>query len=262
MQHIRNWLAIGAIVIAYILQIYSDGLGATFRVGDVLIIVLNSLLLGIITFGGITLVIRILLRIRHNNNDDELAENLYKNIASDDLCRVCDDVTAELHQLITDSLPLPEFDSDLVEDMNQGITSSWLTPCTAFSYGIVAISMLKRDLNFLRTNNNRHLRNHVLEKMAKKMNETSLICKSEENTNLELVDEVTEDLKVIVRAVLHYFNSIKAKNNAPFSKLVDYLTMKVHRDLKQKLPEIEDIAEKMLIRVDNQIEKYGSLNAN
>ena len=94
------------------------------------------------------------------------------------------------------------------------------------------------------------------------MNETALICKSEENTNYELVDEVTEDLKVIINAVSYYFNNASGENNAPFSKLVDFLTMKVHRELRQKIPNIEAISENILRRVDSQIEAYCGLKNN
>ncbi len=260
-QRVRNWLALGTIIISYALQIYSNGLGARFSVGEVLIIVLNSLLAGILTFAVITIAVRFFTKIQQKTGDDLLADDIYKTLTPEDLSNVCDDITDELHQIITNSLPLPEFDSDLVEDMNQGIVGSWLTPCTAFCYGIVAICMLKRDVNFLQTSDNRYLRNHVLEKMAKQMNKTSLVCKSEENTNRELVDEVTADLKVVEHGVVHYFNCINEKNCVPYAKLVDYLTMKVHRELKQNLPEIDSVAENLLMRVDRQIQNFGNLSS-
>ena len=94
--------------------------------------------------------------------------------------------------------------------------------------------MLKKDQNFLNSENNKRLRNHVLNKMAKKMNEAALICKSEEHTNRELADEVTEDLKAVIRAVLYYFKNRQSSNTSPFSELIDYLTLKVHREIKTK----------------------------
>ena len=259
LNSLRNWLSIGAIVAAYVYQMYRAGIGATFSVSEVVVIVLISLLIGLLTFFGITLVGQGWQRIKSRNSPDQSLASSIEHIEPDELCALCDQATTKLHRIITDSLQLPDFDSDLVEDMNQGIAASWLTPCTAFSYGVVTIGMLKRDANFLQSSINNNLRNYVLNKMAKKMNETSLICKSEENSNRELVDEVTEDLKVVERGVIFYFKSVQSSKTHPFIELIDFLTIKVHRDLKQKIPDIEAVAENMLQRVDAYIDNGGEL---
>ena len=71
-------------------------------------------------------VARILAATKNESKkSDELGSSAIV-VGSNELCDLCDDVTAELHKLISDSLVLPEFDSDLVEEMNKGIASSWL----------------------------------------------------------------------------------------------------------------------------------------
>lgn len=255
LKRIRMLLVAGIVVVSYLLQVYRDGIGSSFSVSTVAIILLNSFLLGLLAYFGITLIHSMLQRFK--SSADANANDFI--VASEDLCSVCDDVTSELHHLITDSIQLPEFDSDLVDDMNKGVTSSWLTPCAAFSYGLVVISMLKRDLNFLQSGTNKNLQNHVLQTMADKVQETSLICKSEENTNQEVVDDVAEDLKVVIRAVLYYFKKHKDGAEAPFGQLVEFLVIKVHRDLVQKLPDIEDIAGNFLSDIDNYIESASGV---
>ena len=80
-----------------------------------------------------------------------------------------------------------------------------------------------------------------------------------ENTNQEVVDEVAEDLKVVTRAVLYYFKKHKDGVEAPFRRLVEFLVIKVHRDLVQKLPDIEDIAGNFLSDIDNYIESASGV---
>lgn len=248
-------LVVGVVVISYLLQVYRDGIGSSFSISSVSIILFYSFLLGLLVYIGFTLIHFMWQQTKSGAH----AKTNEFYVASKDLCSVCDDVSGELHQLINDSIQLPDFDSDLVDDMNKGVSSSWLTPCAAFSYGLVLISMLKRDLNFLQSSTNKNLQNHVLQTMADKVQETSLICKTEENTNQDLVNEVAEDLNVVIRAVLYYFKKYKSGADAPFDQLIDFLVVKVHRDLVQKLPNIEAIAADYLSDIDNYIESAGGV---
>lgn len=258
-QRIRNLITGGIIAVVYLWQIYSPGIGVTFSVNNVAVMLLSAFSFGLITYIGVTLAFLIPEKLRINANIEESFADANMTIASTDLCDVCDDVTKELHKLIVNSLQLPDFESDIVDDMNEGITASWLSPCMAYCYGLVTISMLKRDTSFLHSDANNDLQNHVLQKMAKKLRETTLVCKAEESSNQELVGEVAEDLKVVIQAVQYYFNHVNAGKTAAFVQLFEFLTTKVHRELQQKLPEFESITNGLLLNIDSYIDSRGDI---
>lgn len=260
-QRIRNLITGGVIVFVYLWQLYSPGIGASFSINNVAVMLLSAFLFGLIVYIGITLYFLIRGKFKISVNIGEDVTDASVSISSTDLYDVCDDVAKKLHELIVKSLQLPDFESDIVDDMNDGITASWLTPCMAYCYGLVAISMLKRDVDFLQSDANNALQNHVLQKMAKKLKETTLICKAEESNNQELVDEVAEDLKVVIQAVQNYFNNVNAGKTAAFQQLIEFLTVKVHRELQQKLPELESITDGLLADIDSYIDSKGGVKS-
>ena len=253
-QRLRNLIAGGVILVAYLWQIYSPGIGVAFSVNNVVVMLLSAFSFGLITYLGITLVFWIPEKLKNSASKGESATDASVMISSAELFNVCDDVTKELHELIVKSLQLPDFESDIVDDMNDGITSSWLTPCMAYCYGLVAIGMLKRDNNFLQSDTNNDLQNHILQKMAKKLKETTLVCKAEESNNQELVNEVAEDLKVVIQAVQYYFDRVNEDKTAAFLQLIEFLTAKVHRELQQKLPELVSFTAGLLTNIENHID--------
>ena len=256
-KRIRNIVSGLVVLGSYLLQLISKGIGYNFSASHVIKVLLVSFLFGVIAYLVVTFIFWLIYRFKNSTNKNKTIVSITSTITSADVCEICDEVTQELHKIISDSLQIPDFESDLVDDMTQEITKSWFPPCVAFCYGLVSIRLLKADNNFLDTDVNKKLQNHVLQKMANKTKETAVLYGEGEKSNLELVEGATDDLKTVIQGVDYYFKHASENNKQPFAKLIEFLSGKVHKDLVQNIPEIEDVATALLGTIDAKIENMN-----
>ena len=254
----RNILSGVVVVIVYSVQVVNIGLEVEFDFNAVVKILIIAFLSGLLFYIGLTFIYWVIFQLRAIKNQNNRTDSVRSNASATELCKVCDEVTLELHGLIANSLPMPKFDSELVDDMSDEISNSWLTPCFAFCYALVSICMLKRDINFLKSDTNERLQNHVMRKMADIANQSNIVYGEEEKINQELAEEVSRDMKTVIRGISFYFKQIKAKGEQPFARLIDFLSGKVHTKLQQELPELHSIANKLLIKIDAKVERLNN----
>ena len=222
----RNLISGLAFVLAYIVQLINVNVENEFDVISVTKILLIAFLFGILVYLVITGIYWIIRQFQGNEAPDSSVMAIDAAISPIELCNLCGELTVELHNSIVDSLQLQEFDSDLVDDMSEEITKSWVSPCLAFSYGLVSISMLNRDADFLHSDLNKRLQVYVMKQMAASTEKSIVTYGVGEASNQELVDEVTEDVKAVIRGVTDYFKQDKNGEELPFTSLIYFLSGK------------------------------------
>ena len=164
-------IAVAVFLFTYLTQIYCGKLGYISQQPIARIILLALLIASAVAL--LSLIVYVALsKLKNTDKPISHIENNITTIPTSKLFEICDDLSNELHILIEELLPLPDFESDYIDESIQQISRSRLAPCTAYSYGIITLCMSIKDSMYFQSIENKTLQSYVLNSMLNITKET------------------------------------------------------------------------------------------
>ena len=249
-------LIAGAIfVLTYLIQIYCGKLGYIDQQPIAQIIILSLLIASISALLLLIFYIAI-SKFKDTDNSINRIENKIIAIPASKLFVICDELSNELHSLIEELLPLPDFESDYIDESIQQISHSRLAPCTAYSYGIIVLCMSIKDTMFFQSTENKTLQSYALNNMLDITKKTDEAIGLGDASNQEISTIVSRDIKHMMHCIDFYKATRNSKNGNPLAKFIVFLGKRISKDLLKCSPQIQKFTEDKINKTTLLINKF------
>jgi len=215
------YCSLAVMVFVYLYQIYSQHIRERFVLNNYLEIVVISILCGIFSYLFLYASSLMLKKYKENKvNSTEVSEFSFdiEEIEND-----FNKITNSVHGIVVEHINLPDFDSDLVDNMGEKTIRLWRVSCMAYAYGLLLIYLVRKNPHFMRTEEYDSFQNLVLHKIAKFRNKLALEFEDETVTNQELTSNTIEMILTVTK-IINNKNCLNVKNeNLLLEELNNYL---------------------------------------
>ena len=240
-------------LLAYLIQVYSVKLGYSNQQHFVYTPLL-SLLLSLTVFIITTIIYWLINSPINSKNSTDKDINISSSSLPSELCTACEDAVLELHNKIQEILPLPDFDSEYIDDFTEEFIKVRLAPCNAYCYGLIAKCMLERNSDFFQSEENNELQHYVLNNILSITKETNYASGMTSAPDAELVREAGNDLSLVMHCVSYLPKDKNISANYSLDKLIIFLSRKISKELLNKKTELTFITQDLLIKINTRID--------
>ena len=208
-------------IIVYLYQIYSQPIRVRFILTHYLETVVISILCGAFSYlflCGCVLILKKYQADKINSTPPDEPVFDIKAIEND-----FNEITNAVHSVMVKHINLPDFDSDLVDHMQQKVIRLWRVSCMAYAYALLLIHFVTIKPDFMTTEHYDALQNLVLQRMAKFRHKLALEFADETLTNQQLTSETIEIISGITDIINHRNCQHQTDENLLLEALNDYL---------------------------------------
>ena len=208
----------------YLGQIYTQQLSVKFVIQSYITVVFISIFCGMVTYLILLLVLYVSKNNNHNKADpSELVKPIFE---SNEAENQFDQISNSIHKIVTNNVEIPDFDSELVDDMRQKVIGMWMYVCMAYAYGVMLINYSGKNPNFMATADCDSFQNLVLDRLAKFRKRLASDYEDEYVNNEELTENVSRMISEVTEIVDD--SLVGKKQDVDLDNLIDYLVKNIN----------------------------------
>ncbi len=231
----------------YLLQVYTLQLQASFVLNNYLEVVLISVLCGCVAY--ILLYGCVALLNKYKDSDVSSMELTLNTLKNEEIENSFDDIANNIHKIIVGYIKLPDFDSELVDEMGSKIIAMWKPASMGYAYGLLMIYFVSKNSDYQGSDKYLSYQNIVLQKITNYRNKLAKDFEDENLTNQELTTNATE--MVDDMATMIHPDACKNQNEL-LDKLIDYLLLNINDGKKEISSEIKNYSIDILNELNNK----------
>ena len=208
----------------YLVQVYTQQLSVKFVIQSYITTVFISILCGVATY----LILLLLLYVTKNNNHfkADSSEPVKPIFDLNEAENQFDQISNSIHKIVTNNVEIPDFDSELVDDMRQKVIGMWMYVCMAYVYGVMLIKFTGKNSNFIATTDSDSFQNLVLERLANFRKKLASDYEDEYVNNEELTENVSRMISEVTEIVDD--SLIEKEQDVDLDNLIDYLVKNIN----------------------------------
>ena len=248
-------ISAGVFILTYLIQIYCGRLGYINQQPITQIIILAVIVAS--TSALISLVFHVVVsNFKYTDKPNNYIEKNFTTLSTLKLFEICDNLSNDLHSLIEELLPLPDFESDFIDESSQQISRSRLAPCTAYSYGIIVLCMNVKDPFFFQSSENTTLQSYALKCMLRITKETDEAIGLGDAYNQDISSLVARDIKHMMHCIDFYKTTKDSDIHNPLAKFIVFLSKRISKDLLKNSPQILSFTQNQINKTTLLINKF------
>lgn len=243
-RNINLYGSLSVMICVYLYQIYSQQLSDKFELNNYIEIVFISILCGIFTY--LLLFVLFYIVTKYQEKEINQPELIQYTFYAGEAERNFDEITDSIHKIIVDGVEIPQFDSELVDDMGSKVACMWKVTCMAYAYGLLSIYCIEKNSQFMRSDEKIYFQDVVIKRVANYRKKLAFDFEDEHVTNQELSSSVSEMIADVTEIVSINFRKSTIDKDKTLDGLIDHLMNNINVKVPDLSTRIKSHSEKVL----------------